>query len=51
MLSDELTRIFDRETGYEQAKARALARLRAPFRLGGEVATGREALHDRAGLR
>jgi hypothetical protein len=51
MLAGELLRILDRETVYEQAKVRALSRLRAPFRLGGEKRAGREALHDRQDLR
>lgn len=51
MLADELLRILDRETAYEQAKIRALALLRSPFRLGGEKMASREALHDRQNLR
>jgi hypothetical protein len=51
MLADELLRILNRETAYEQAKMRALARLRSPFRLGGEKMASRESLHDRKNLR
>ena len=36
MLADELPRILDRESAYEQAKVRALELLRSPFHLGGE---------------
>jgi len=51
MLADELIRLIERETAYEHAKARALARLRSPFRLGGLGITNRGALHDRENLR
>ena len=51
MLADELAHILDRETAYEQAKIRALARLQSAFHLGGEKMTSREALHDRQNLR
>ena len=51
MLAGELLRILDRETAYEQAKVRALACLRSPFRLYGEKMASREALHDRQDLR
>ena len=51
MLADELLRILDRENAYEQAKIRALALLRSPFRLGGGKMASREALHDRQNLR
>jgi hypothetical protein len=51
MLAQELTRIADRESEYELARRRALARLSAPFRLGGQKPLPREALHDRANLR
>ena len=50
MLADELLRILDRENAYEQAKIRALALLRSPFRLGGWKMASREALHDRQNL-
>jgi hypothetical protein len=51
MLAQELVRIADREIQYEQAKRRALARLSAPFHLGGQTPASREALHDRQNLR
>lgn len=51
MMADELRRIVAREAAYEQAKARALAQLNSPFRLGGARTAGREALHDRQSLR
>jgi len=51
MLASELQRIVASEAEYEQAKARALARLKAPFRLGGERVASRESLHDRQNLR
>jgi hypothetical protein len=43
--------VADRESAYEQAKRRALARLAAPFHLGGEKRVSRESLHDRENLR
>jgi hypothetical protein len=51
MLADELRNIVARETEYEQARAKALAQLRSPFRLGGEKMPNRESLHDRQNLR
>jgi hypothetical protein len=51
MLADELLRAVARETAYQQAQAKALAQLSAPFRLGGGKMPGREALHDRQNLR
>ena len=51
MLAGELQRIVERETAYEQAKAKALAQLDSPFHLGGAGISDREALHDRQGLR
>jgi hypothetical protein len=51
MLADELLRVLDRDAAYEQAKTRALARLKSPFHLGGEKMAGRESLHDRQNLR
>ncbi|HJZ96710.1 MAG TPA: DUF6364 family protein [Candidatus Solibacter sp.] len=51
MLAGELSRIVAREDAYQQAKARALARLRSPFHLGGTGIADRDALHDRANLR
>jgi len=50
-LADELQEAVARETEYPQAKAKALAQLSAPFRLGGGKMSGREALHDRQNLR
>jgi post-segregation antitoxin (ccd killing protein) len=51
MLADELQKAVARETAYQQAQAKALAQLSAPFRLGGGKMPGREALHDRQNLR
>jgi hypothetical protein len=51
MLADEVQRALVRETAYQQAKAKALAQLSAPFRLGGSRMSGRETLHDRQNLR
>ena len=51
MIAQELASITDRETGYAQARRRALARLLTPFHLGGEGRAPREALHDRRNLR
>jgi hypothetical protein len=48
MLADELRKIVAEDTLYERAKAKALARLSSPFRLGGAKAANREALHDRS---
>jgi hypothetical protein len=51
MLAQELLRIADRESEYALARRRALARLSAPFHLGGRQRLPREALHDRENLR
>lgn len=51
MSAQELLRIADRESEYELARRRALARLSAPFHLGGRQRLPREALHDRENLR
>jgi len=51
MLSQELAKIADRESQYKRARRRALARLSAPFHLGGQKRLPREALHDRENLR
>ena len=51
MLADELQKAIARETAYQQAQAKALAQLIAPFRLGGGKMPAREALHDRQNLR
>jgi len=50
-LAQELLRIANRESEYELARRRALARLSAPFHLGGRKRLPREALHDRENLR
>jgi hypothetical protein len=47
MLADELLKITDRESAYEESRNRALARLRAPFHLGGKKRASRESLHER----
>ena len=51
MLASELREIVERESAYEQAKAKALAQLASPFRLGGAKITDREVLHERQSLR
>lgn len=51
MLAQELLRIVDRESEYDQARRRALARLAVPFHLGGHKRIQRGALHDRQNLR
>ncbi len=51
MLAGELQKIVERESAYEQAKAKALAQLDSPFHFGGAGIRDREALHDRQGLR
>ena len=51
LLTDELKRLVAEDEAYEQAKVKALARLRQPFHLGGARIRNREALHDRQGLR
>ena len=50
-LAQELLRIANRESEYELARRRALARLSALFHLGGRKRLPREALHDRENLR
>ena len=47
----ELLRITDRESEYDQARRRALARLCTPFHLGGRKRVPREALHETEGVR
>ena len=47
MLAEELVKITDRESAYEQSRQRAVARLRAPFHLGGKKRASRESLHER----
>lgn len=51
MLAEELRKIVEDETRYQQAKVTALAQLNSPFPLGGAKMANREALHDRQGLR
>ena len=51
MLAQELLQIVERETGYQHARQRAMARLDTPFHLGGERRADRESLHDRKDLR
>jgi hypothetical protein len=51
MLAQELLKIADRESEYDRARRRALARLSTPFHLGGQKRPPREALHDRENLR
>jgi hypothetical protein len=51
MLAEELRKIVENETRYQQAKVKALAQLNSPFQLGGAKMANREALHDRQGLR
>ena len=51
MLADELRKAVASEAAYQRAKARALARLRSPFHLGGEKMPSRDELHDRQSLR
>lgn len=51
MIAQELAAITNRESEYEQARRRALARLATPFYLGGKGRASREALHDRQNLR
>ncbi len=51
MLAEELVRIVDRGTDFDQARRRALARLSTPFHLGGSSRAAREPLHDRNALR
>ena len=47
LLAEELLKITERENAYEQARRRAVARLRAPFHLGGKKRASRESLHER----
>ena len=47
LLAEELSKITERETVYEQSRRRALARLRTPFHLGGGKRASRESLHER----
>jgi len=47
LLADELLKITERESVYEQSRRRAGARLGAPFHLGGRKRASRESLHER----
>ncbi|CAN5772350.1 CopG family transcriptional regulator [soil metagenome] len=49
MVADTLKEIVERETGYEQARQRSMARLEKSFHLGtgGEANWTRDELHDR----
>ncbi len=51
LLADELRALVEHDAAYQQAKARALAMLGEPFRLGGKKIKDRAALHDRTSLR
>jgi hypothetical protein len=51
LLSEELRKITVRESEYERARRRALARLSSPFHLGGNKPASRASLHDRQDLR
>lgn len=49
MVADTLQEIVERETGYEQARQRSIARLEKGFHLGtgGKASWTRDELHDR----
>ena len=49
MVADTLKEIVERETGYEQARQRSIARLEKGFHLGtaGKATWTRDELHDR----
>lgn len=51
LLAAELEKLVNNESEYQQARARALARLASGFHLGGGKMPSREELHDRQGLR
>lgn len=51
LLAAELEKLVNNEQEYQQARARALARLATGFHLGGGKMPGREEVHDRQGLR
>jgi len=51
LLAAELEKLVNHEHEYQQARARALARLASGFHLGGGKMPSREELHDRQGLR
>ncbi len=51
LLAAELEKLVNHEQQYQQARARALARLASGFHLGGGKMPSREELHDRQGLR
>ena len=50
-LAQELERATTRDEAYQRAKAKALALLESPFRLGGRGIASRDTLHDRRSLR
>ena len=47
MLTEELRKVVADDETYLSAKARATARLRAPFHLGGGKMASRDSLHER----
>jgi hypothetical protein len=51
LLAAELEKLVNNDSEYQQARARALARLASGFHLGGGKMPSREELHDREGLR
>jgi hypothetical protein len=51
LLPAELAKLVNKEQEYQQARARALARLASGFHLGGGKMPSREELHDRQGQR
>ena len=51
MLTMTIEEMAAREDAYDQARRRALARLKRGFHLGGRIRASRGELHDREGLR
>jgi post-segregation antitoxin (ccd killing protein) len=51
LLAEELRKLVERDSTYQQAKQRALSRLGTPFHLGGAKLPARESLHERKDLR
>jgi hypothetical protein len=49
LLSQELTRILSEEDFYENARKRAVARIKKGYHLGGKILATREELHGRGG--